>query len=138
MPAPSYIGPGSEPVIGLASAETGILVGDTSLSIDNPKVPFLDRYGGVIGKALNHDISMSMQMSGEISSADSGLNLETFTVAATIANAAAFEPEGDGTYHGVDFTGIPWFLDEVNRTQPRGQARTIEFTFIRHLGLTSA
>ena len=138
MPAPAYIGSTetSDPTIGAVYEEAGILIGDSSYSVGNPQIEFLDRWGGVIGKATDFNGSVSISVSGEVNDGTTGVNAATFKAAATLANDGSFESATD-TYHGLVFTSSVIALTEASGTQPRGGARTVDLTYMRHMGLVS-
>lgn len=138
MPTPSYVGDtvnGTDATVGAGSDETGILVGDIDWSLDNPRVDFMDRYGGIVGKATNYNPTLSLTINGEVTDKDAGINVQTFVAGATIANEDFFAASGS-TYHGIDFSTATSVLEDASGSQPREGARTITTVFNRHLGLT--
>ena len=141
MPAPTLAGGTAfaayDITIGATAAETGILVGDISFTIDNPMVEFFDRWGGVIGKAVNHNASVQLDIQGEVSDSDAGVNVANFTAAATVGNDATFEGSTD-TYHGIDFSGTSFWLTAASGSQPRGAGRDVSLSYTKHLGTTDA
>ena len=145
MPAPDYQGSASgagtgEESIGAGADEVGIYLGDMSYSIDNPEVEFLDRWGGVIGAAIGHNASLTLDITGEVSDIDAvgGIGVQDYESAATIANDDFFAETGS-TYHGINFATntVPYVLRSASGDQPRGGARTISCSFIRRIGMTS-
>lgn len=148
MPAPTFVGDtltnADDVSTGVTTEEAGILTGDIDYSIDNPKVEFMDRYGGIVGKAVNHNATLSLTITGEVLDVDAtdAITLQTYTAAATLVNGDFFASSGS-THHGIDFLNgagadSDFVLDDASGSQPRGGARTVSCTFLRHLGLTIA
>lgn len=136
MPAPSFTGfagAQGDVSIGATSAETGIHIGDSDWSVDNPMVEFFDRWGGVIGKAVNFNSSLSLTINGEVSDKDAGVNVATFTAAATVANENSFAATGN-THHGIDFSVAEIYLTAASGGQPRGAGRTVSLTYMKNIG----
>ena len=89
MPAATFVGFSGTPgdlSIGATSEESGILLGDIDYSHDNPRVDFMDRFGGLIGYARNHNSQLNMTVNGEVDDKDAGVNVASFTATATLAN----------------------------------------------------
>lgn len=140
MPAASFVGFSGTPgdiSVGATSAETGILLGDMDYTHDNPRVDFFDRYGGIIGVARNHNAMLTLNINGEMKDIDAGLNVASFTAAATIANEEFFAASVS-TYNTLDYANAPTLLDSVSGSQPRGGARTVSLSYFRPIGLQTS
>ena len=138
MPTPSYIGDtvsGTDASIGLGSEEVGVLIGDASYTVDNPRIEFMDRFAGVIGEAVNFNPLLTQEFSAEVLANDSGLITHTYTAAASLANDGFFEGD-DGTYNGIDFSTGTLLLGSAAGAQPRGEKRTIDYGYFKRPGLT--
>ena len=141
MATPSYVGVGinsTDVTIGAGADETGVLLGDLSYDLQNDAVEFRDRYSGRIGYAVNHDAAIVLSLSGcTVTDKDGGLNVLTFTAAASVTNADFFAATGS-TYNGLDFAAAETRLASVSGSQPQGGARTVDMTFERPIGFNIA
>ena len=136
MPAATFVGVGvsaTDVSIGASADETGILLGDIDYSHDNPRVDFVDRFGGVIGFARNHNSQLNLTVNGEVDDIDAGVNVASFTAAATVANENFFASATE-TYNTINYAAADTILDSVSGSQPRGGARTITLNYIRPIG----
>ena len=136
MPTPSYVGTtlGDDVSVGAGADETGILLSDLSYDLENPQVDFLDRFGGVVGYATNHQAAINMSLSGQVSAKGSGVNVLTFTASVELANKEFFA-SANSEYNAIDFASADTRLVSVSGSQPQGGARTVDITLNRPLGL---
>ena len=140
MATPSYVGVGvnsTDITIGASSDETGILLGDLSYDLENDAIEFRDRYNGRIGYAVNHDAALVYSLSGTVTDKDGGVNVLTFTAAASLANIDFFASSAS-TYNGLDFADRETRLVSVSGSQPQGGARTGDMTLERPIGFNIA
>lgn len=137
MPAPSYIGSvnSTDATIGAGADETGILLNDLSVELENPEVVFRDRYSGETGYAVNFNPKLNYTVSGEVTDKDAGINVMTFVAAATPANEEFFA-SSTSTHNGIDFASADCRLTGANCAQPAGDARTITVNISRPLGFS--
>ena len=130
--SPTYSGTTatSDPTIGVTTAESGILITGFDYSVENDSVWFRDRWGGRIGRATNHDAALNYTFTGEVSDGSAGVNLASYTAAATIANEDFFASSGT-THHGLVFTTADTMLNGASGSAPAGAARTVTLEYIR-------
>ena len=86
MPAPDYQGSADDDhSIGLAAEFAGLQGSSMSYSFDSPEVEFYDQYGGVTGAAINHNPSITYEVTGQVSDLDATDSIHTQTLEAAAA-----------------------------------------------------
>ena len=142
MPSPSYVAlTGMQK--GVASAETGIKIDTFDTTISDEKALAYDEHGGVCGCAHKFAPSITIQITGELSSTTAGLPVSVYGTALTIANkdnakltdgSDAGDVVGDA-YAGIDGTG-GFYLEDITFSESRDGFRSISLSAISYPGVT--
>ena len=143
MPSPTYVGAGASGMQkGVANAETGIKIDSFDTSVSDEKALAYDEYGGVCGFAHKFNPSITISVSGEMSSTTTGLPVSVYGTAITFANAAnakitdgsdGGDAPGDA-YAGMDAAG-GFYLEDISFSESRDGFRTLSLTAIAYPGL---
>jgi len=143
MPSPTYVGSGASGMQkGVANAEAGIKIDSFDTSISDEKALAYDENGSVCGFARNFNPSITISISGELSSTTAGLPVSLYGTAITFANVAnaKITDGSDGNsdagdaYAGIDGTG-GFYLEDISFSESRDGFRTLSLTAISYPGL---
>jgi hypothetical protein len=144
MPSPNYVS-ATGMQKGVANAEAGIKIDSFDTSISDEKALAYDEFGGVCGFAHNFNPSITISLSGEVSSEDvsGSMCLSQYGTAITfanVANAKLTDPIGadstaDTAYAGIAATG-GFYLEDISYSESRDGFRTLSLTAISYPGVS--
>lgn len=143
MPSPLYIDGATGMVKGVSNAETSLKIDTFEVQPADPKAYSFDQYGGHDGFAHGFNPSITMSVTGEITSTESGVPVAQFGTAITFANESTFvmtDLMGTSTTADEGIAGVStvggFYPEDIRFTESRDGFRSMSITAISHPSIT--
>ena len=139
MPSPLYIDGAVGMVKGVSAAETGLKIDTFEVTPEDPKTYSFDQYGGKDGFSHGYDPSVTITVSGEITSSEVGIPISQFGTAVTFAGVGTFtwtdlmgaDATADTAFAGVSSAG-GFYPESISFSESRDGHRTMTLSAMSH------